>query len=536
MSAEEPTAAGGPPALPSFPPPGPPVPAVNPWLIAIAVMLATFMEVLDTTIVTVSLPHMAGNLSATTDEATWVVTSYLISNAIILPTSGWLARMFGRKRFLITCIVIFTLSSFLCGVATSLGALIVARILQGVGGGALQPLSQAILLESFPPARRGMAMAVFGIGVVCAPIFGPTLGGWITDNFSWRWIFYINIPIGVFAVLAIQQFVRDPHYIRHARLGRIDALGFGLMAIWLATFQIILDKGQQEDWFAAVWIRWFAVISVSAMVAFLIRELRSGEPIVNLRVLKNRNFGIGTFLMLMMGVVIYSPLTLIPLFLQNLMGYPALQSGLAQSPRGLGSLLMMPIVGRLTGRVDNRLLMMTGFSLLGVSCFLFGDINLQIAMSSVVWPNVLQGMSMAMIFVPLTTTAMAMLRNDQMGNATGIFNLVRNLGGGLGISAVTTMLARGAQAHQAVMVSHLTPYDPAFTRQMQSLTQTLSSQVDAVRAERQASAIIYGTLINQATLLAFVNNFRWLALLCFICVPAVFLLKRGMAHVPGAAH
>jgi MFS transporter, DHA2 family, multidrug resistance protein len=512
------------------------VPEVNPWLIAAAVMLATFMEILDTTIVTVSLPHMAGNLSATTEEATWVVTSYLISNAIILPASGWMGTFFGRKRFLIACIVIFTVSSFLCGTATSLGALIVARILQGVGGGALQPLSQAILLESFPLAKRGMAMAVFGIGVVCAPILGPTLGGWITDNFSWRWIFYINIPIGVFAVLMIQQFIKDPHYIRQARPGRIDAWGFGLMVVWLATFQIILDKGQQEDWFAAVWIRWFALISAGAMVGFLVRELRAGEPIVNLRVLKNRNFGVGTFLMLMMGVVIYSPLTMIPLFLQNLMGYPALQSGLAQSPRGLGSFLMMPIVGRLTGRVDNRLLMMTGFSLLGVSCFLFGDINLQIAMGSVVWPNVLQGMSMAMIFVPLTTTAMGMLRNDQMGNATGIFNLVRNLGGGLGISAVTTLLARGAQAHQAIMVSHLTPFDPAFTRQMQSLTQTLSTRVDTVRAERQATAIIYGTLINQATLLAFANNFRWLALLCFFCVPAVMLLKRVTGHGRAASH
>ena len=515
---------------------GPHAPAVNAWLVAAAVMLATFMEILDTTIVTVSLPHMAGNLSATTDEATWVVTSYLISNAIVLPASGWLSTFFGRKRFLIACIVIFTVSSLLCGTATSLGALIVARILQGVGGGALQPISQAILLESFPLAKRGMAMAAFGVGVVCAPILGPTLGGWITDNFSWRWIFYINIPIGVLAVLMIQQFIQDPHYIRQARPGRIDALGFGLMIVWLATFQVILDKGQQEDWFAADWLRWFALISLGAMVAFLVRELRAGEPIVNLRVLKNRNFGVGTFLMLMMGVVIYSPLTMIPLFLQNLMGYPALQSGLAQSPRGLGSFLMMPIVGRLTGRVDSRLLMLTGFSLLGVSCFLFGDINLQISMGSVVWPNILQGMSMAMIFVPLTTTAMGMLRNDQMGNATGIFNLVRNLGGGLGISAVTTMLARGAQAHQAVMVSHLTPYDPAFTQQMRSLTQTLSSQVDAVRAERQASAVIYGTLVNQATLLAFANNFRWLALLCFSCIPAVFLLKRVKAHAPGAAH
>ncbi|MBO0722452.1 MAG: DHA2 family efflux MFS transporter permease subunit, partial [Blastocatellia bacterium] len=320
-------------------------PRANVWLITLAVMLATFMEVLDTTIVNVSVPYIAGSLAASNSEATWVLTSYLVSNAIILPASAWLGRFFGRKRFLITCVIIFTISSFLCGAATSLGFLIITRILQGAGGGALQPFSQAILLESFPPQKRGMAMAIFGIGVVVAPIVGPALGGWITDNYSWRWVFYINIPIGILAVFLLQSFVEDPPYIKQAKSGRIDILGFGLLALWIATLQIVLDKGQEDDWFGAVWIRWFVVISATTFFAFVIHQLRTKEPIVNLRVFKNRNFAVGSLLILIVGVALYGSIVMLPLFLQTLMGYPALQSGLTVSPRGLGALVAMPLVG-----------------------------------------------------------------------------------------------------------------------------------------------------------------------------------------------
>jgi len=313
-------------------------PTFNPWLIAASVMLATFMEVLDTSVANVALPHIAGNLSATPEEATWVLTSYLFSNAIILPAANWLGRYFGRKRFLMVCIAIFTLSSAVCGAAGSLGMLIVARIAQGAGGGALQPIAQAVLMESFPREKRGSAMAVFGLGVVVAPIIGPTLGGWITDNYSWRWIFYINIPIGILAVFMANMFVEDPPYIRDQRPGRIDYLGFGLMALALGTMQLVLDKGQEEEWFASSFITWFVILSVTAAIAFVIWELRSKEPIVDLRVMLNRNFAVGTSLMICMGIVLYGTIALLPLFLQTLMGYPAVDSGMAVSPRGFGAI------------------------------------------------------------------------------------------------------------------------------------------------------------------------------------------------------
>src|SRR5437660_9618457 len=313
-------------------------PSFNPWLIAASLMLATFMEVLDTSVANVALPHIAGNLSATPEEATWVLTSYLVSNAIVLPAASWFGGAFGGKRFLIVCIVLFTLSSALCGAATSLGMLIVARIAQGAGGGALQPIAQAVLMESFPREKRGSAMAVFGLGVVVAPIIGPTLGGWITDNYSWRWIFYINIPVGMLAVFMCNMFVEDPPYIRSQRPGRIDYLGFGLMALALGTMQLVLDKGQEEEWFASSFITWFVIISFTAAVVFVIWELRSKEPIVDLRVLANRNFAVGTSLMIIMGIVLYGTIAMLPLFLQTLMGYPAVESGMAISQRAFGEI------------------------------------------------------------------------------------------------------------------------------------------------------------------------------------------------------
>jgi len=307
-------------------------------MIAIAVMLATFMEVLDTSIAAVALPYIAGSVSATNDEATWVLTSYLVANAIILPASGWFSIKFGRKRFLITCIGIFTVSSFFCGAATSLGLILLARAIQGAGGGALQPLSQAILLESFPPEKRGLAMSVFALGVVVAPVLGPTLGGWLTETYSWRWAFYINIPVGILAVILISRFVEDPPYIKNAKAGKLDGIGLGLLALWLGALQIVLDKGQEDDWFGAIWIRWAVAIMVIGFVAFLYRELTHDKPLVRLSVFKNRNFAVGCLLIFLFGGVIYGLVTLLPLFFQELLGYTALAAGLAVSPRGLGSL------------------------------------------------------------------------------------------------------------------------------------------------------------------------------------------------------
>ncbi|MBO0799873.1 MAG: DHA2 family efflux MFS transporter permease subunit [Blastocatellia bacterium] len=497
-------------------------PRANVWLITLAVMLATFMEVLDTTIVNVSVPYIAGSLAASNSEATWVLTSYLVSNAIILPASAWLGRFFGRKRFLIACVIIFTVSSFLCGAATSLGFLIITRIIQGAGGGALQPFSQAIMLESFPPQKRGIAMGIFGIGVVVAPVVGPALGGWITDNYSWRWIFYINIPIGILAVFLLQAFVEDPPYIKQAKSGRIDIIGFGLLALWIATLQIVLDKGQEDDWFSAIWIRWFVLISAIAFIAFVIHQLRTKEPIVNLRVFKNRNFAVGSLLILIVGVALYGSIVMLPLFLQTLMGYPALQSGLTVSPRGLGALVAMPLVGILVNKVDNRFLIASGFLTFTAASIMLSHVTLDVSRSFILWPNIMMGAAFGLIFVPLTTMTLGKLSNDQIGNGTGIFNLMRNLGGSIGISLVTTLLDRSAQIHQSLMRSHLTPFDPALRRQIESLTQVLGS-------EQRAYYVIYNTLLRQASLWAYVNNFRLFAAICAICAFSVILFKKVRA-------
>jgi DHA2 family multidrug resistance protein len=507
-------------------------PSFNPWLIAATVMLATFMEVLDTSVANVSLPHIAGTLSASTEEATWVLTSYLVANAVILPITAWLSSYFGRKRLLITCIIIFTASSALCGAATSMTMLIVARVLQGIGGGVLQPTAQAVLLESFPFEKRGQAMAVYAMGIIVAPIIGPTLGGWITDNYSWRWIFYINIPVGIAAVLMAMWFIENPPYLKRAKGSRIDYLGFALMTVCLATFQLVLDTGQQNDWFESKQIVLLSIVSVISLVAFIIRELTVEVPIVDLRILTNRNFGVGTLLMTIVGGVLYGTTALLPLFLQTLLGYPAVQSGLAVSPRGIGSMASMIIVGRLVGKIDSRLLMTFGFLVLAISMYMLAGVNLEIATSNIVWPNIINGFAMGFIFVPLTTTATGTLSREQMGNAAGIYSLMRNLGGGLGISAVTTLLARGAQQHQAMMVSHLTPYDPAFQQRMQQLQRAFGSSVTATQ---QAYAAIYGTVIRQANLLAFVDNFRLLTYVCLACIPLVFLLKRIRSSVGSSA-
>ena len=511
-------------------------PGHNPWLIAVAVMLATFMEVLDTSVANVALPHIAGSLAASTDESTWVLTSYLISNAIVLPITGWFGQRFGRKRFLLTCIMIFTLASVLCGMAFNLGFLIIARILQGAGGGALQPISQAVLLESFPPAKRGQAMAAFAMGVVVAPILGPTLGGWITDNYSWRWIFYINLPIGILAVLMCSMFVVDPPYIKRVRDG-IDYIGFGLLALWLSSLQIVLDKGQEEDWFSSRFIFWLAVISVCSFFGFIIRQLCAREPIVNLGILKNRNFAVGIVLMTMVGGVLYGITAALPLFLQTLINFPALQSGLALSPRGLGAFLTTILVGRLIGLVSNRLMIAVGFFLLSVSSFLLARVTLDIGMAYIIWPTFLNGVAISFIFVPLTTATMGHLKQEQISNASGIFNLMRNLGGSIGIAGLTTILTRRAQMHQAMMVSHLTPFDPAYQQGLQAAQSALTPHSGSWLAHLQAQGSISASLGQQATLWAFVDDFRLFALMCIFCVPLVFLFKKVTRKAgPIAAH
>jgi MFS transporter, DHA2 family, multidrug resistance protein len=509
-------------------------PRSSPVLIALSVMLGTFMEVLDTSVANVALPHIAGSLSATPEQATWVLTSYLISNAIVLPVTAWLSAVFGRKRFLLTCIVIFTLASAACGAATSLGMLIVARVIQGVGGGALQPIAQAILLESFAPARRGRAMAAYSMGVIVAPILGPTLGGWITDSYTWRWIFYINLPVGFAALLMTQTFIEDPPYLRRTVLRRMDYWGLTFMATGLATLQVVLDKGQQDDWLAAVWIRWFLVLACAALVAFVVRELTTDEPIVNLRILGDRNFALGTILITMMGVVLYGTTALLPLFLQTLLGYPALEAGLATSPRGLGALLSAIVVGRLVGVLDGRILVAAGFGFLGLSGVWLSQLTFDVAWSNIATVTFLNGLANPLIFIALSTMSFGTLRREQMGGATGIYNLMRNLGGSVGISVATTLLARRAQVHQNVMVARMTPYDPVYQRRLESLRQVLTPQVGPSKATAQALGIMYQTLVAQATLLAFVDNFRLITVMAICCMPLAMFLQRVRAR-PGAS-
>jgi DHA2 family multidrug resistance protein len=515
-------------------------PVKNPWLIAIAVMLATFMEVLDTSIAAVALPYIAGSLSATNDEATWVLTSYLVANAIILPASSWFSLRFGRKRFLITCIVIFTVSSFACGSATSLAWILIARAVQGAGGGALQPLSQSILLESFPPQKRGLAMAVFALGVVVAPVLGPTLGGWLTDTYSWRWAFYINIPVGIFAIFMISRYVEDPPYIKDAHPGKLDGIGLGLLAVWLGALQIILDKGQEDDWFGATWIRYAAVILVGSFVAFLIREYRAEKPLVNLRIFHHhRNFTLGCLLIGLFGASIYGLVTLLPLFYQELMGYTALAAGWAVSPRGIGAILAMPIIGYLTAKIDNRWLIAFGFSLFAVASLWFGEVNLSIGQWTFLWAILISGFGSGCVFVPLSTTAMAFLKNEEIGNASGLYNLLRNIGGSIGISVVNTIVARHEQIHRNELSASLNPARVEVRGAIQGVQHYLAAQgASPASAVQQSYALVGGALTGQARLWSYVDDFRYMALMCFACVPIVFALKKtvGKKGAVGAGH
>jgi DHA2 family multidrug resistance protein len=510
-------------------------PSYNPWLIAASVMLATFMEVLDTSVASVALPHIAGSLSAGVDESTWVLTGYLISNAIVLPSTGWLSNFFGRKQYQIISVAVFALASALCGASTSLGMLVTARVIQGAAGGGLQPVSQAILLESFPREKHGMAMATYGLGIILAPLIGPTLGGWITDQYSWRWVFYINIPVSIAAMLMIHSFVEDPPYARRERNLPIDYIGFGFLALWLGTFQIILDKGQEADWFGSVWVRWFAAVSVISMLVFIIHELRSEHPLVDLRVLRNRNLAVGTFLIGLIGVVIYGTVTLLPLFLQDLLGYTAYDSGLAVSPRGIGALISLLIAGQLIGKIDSRTLIATGLGIRAVSLFMLGDLNMQIGMWNIVWPNVINGFANGFLFVPLTTLTMSTLPNEQMGRGTGLYNLTRNMGASFGVSMVTTLLVRGGQRHQALLVGHLTPYDPSFRQFLHQFDSYFALHSGTTEALQRAYDLVYEMLRQQAMLLSYVDDFRLLAILTLCCLPFLLLFRKGILHRRRAA-
>ncbi len=510
---------------------------VNPWIVAIAVMFATFMEVLDTTVVNVSLPHIAGNLSATIDESTWVLTSYLVANAIVLPLTGWLARFFGRKRLLMVSVTGFTVASLLCGLAPNLPMLVLFRLLQGATGGAMQPLSQAVMLEAFPPAQRGKAMGFWGLGIVVAPILGPVLGGWLTDTYSWRWVFYINLPVGITSLVMTQLYIFDPPYLKRES-NRIDYWGIGLLAVGIGALQLLLDKGQEDDWFASTFMTALAITSLVALVVFLVHEWNTEEPVVDLRVFKIRTYSTGVFLMTTLGFVLYGSLVLLPILLQTLLGYPSLQAGIAMAPRGLGSFLGMPMIGLLIGRVDARKMVAAGLFVGGLTLLWLGQLNLSAGYWDFFWPQFVQGFALSMLFVPLTTISMDPIPRERMGNATSLFNLMRNIGGSVGIAITGTMLARQRQVYYQTLGTNVDPYNPASQAMLERLRGGfLSSGADPVTASHQALAAVAGLVHRQAAIVSFVEIFRLLGIMFLILIPLVFLMKRPAGRGgPAAAH
>jgi len=511
---------------------------VNPWLVTVSVMLPTFMEVLDTAIASVALPYIAGSLSASNSEATWVLTSYLVANAVILPASNWFARRFGRKRFLLFCVILFTVASFLCGAAPSLAVILLARVLQGAGGGALQPLSQTILLESFSLKDRSKSMAAYGLGIVVAPVLGPTLGGWLTDTWSWRYAFYINIPVGILAVIMISRFVHDPPYIKNAKVGPFDNIGFGLLAIWTGCLQIVLDKGQEDDWFGAVWVRWAVAALIIAFLLWVWRSWSNPKGLLDLHILKNRNFRTGCLMIAMLGMCIYITIAILPLYYQEILGYTAFTAGLVVFPRGVGSFVGSPIIGILGSRIDNRKLLCAGFLGFAVCAFIFGEVNLDIGPYTLLIPITLTGFALSFVFVPLSTLCTATISRNEMGNATGLFNMLRNIGGSIGIAMATTALIRGADSHQTDLSANLSPSSAVLQQKSAIIATYLGHRIGPANARPGSVGLIYRLLQQQAAQLAYVDVFRWTAILALICAACAWLFKKPASHSapPPGAH
>jgi len=503
---------------------------INPWVIAITVTMATFMEVLDTSIANVSLPHIAGNLSAGRDESTWVLTSYLVSNAIVLPLSGWFSGLLGRKKFYMACVALFTLSSFLCGLAPSLGVLVLFRILQGAGGGGLQPSEQAILNDTFPLEKRGMAFAVYGLAVVVAPTIGPWLGGWITDNFSWRWIFYINVPVGILSLLLTNFLVSDPPYMKRANLKagfRIDYIGIGLLSLGLGSMQIILDKGQRDDWLASGFIRVFFALMVFGLIAGVIWEFFQKEPVVDLRMLKDRNFAISTLAMFFLGFVLYASTVLIPQLLQELLGYTAQLAGMALSPGGAVIMCMMPVVGFLVSKVDTRVLITFGCTVSALALFVMAGWDTNLDYGHAVRARMLQSFGLAFLFIPINVAAFAYVPKEKTNMGTGIINLARNIGASVGIATVTTMLDRRAQFHQSRLAEHVNTFSAAYHNMLNGTqARLIAAGTPTAHAAEQARGLIYNTIQRQAAMLAFLDDFKMLGVVFLAVIPALLLMKK----------
>jgi MFS transporter, DHA2 family, multidrug resistance protein len=511
------------------------VPKANPWLIAVVVSLAAFMEVLDTSIANVALPHIAGNLGASSDESTWVLTSYLVSNAIVLPITGWLVSLMGRKRFFLICIVIFTVSSLLCGIAPTLPFLLMARVIQGVGGGGLQPMAQAILADTFPPHKRGLAFSVYGMTAIVAPAIGPTLGGWITDNYTWRWIFLMNLPVGILAIFLVLTFVEDPPFLTRTTIqeSRIDYFGFGLLAVGVAFLQIVLDKGQEDDWLSSHFIVTLLTISIVCLVALVLWELRVKAPILDVRLFTNVNFATASVMMFMVGAVSFSTTVLMPQFLQNLMGYTAESAGMVLSTAALLLLIELPIVGRLTAHIQARYLMAFGWAMLTLAMFYSTrQIDLAVSFSSATWLRIAQYIPMGFIFIPATMAAYIGVPQEKSNAVAGLINFVRNMGSSVGTSAVTTILARRAQVHQVTLASHTGLDNPMFQRSTSSMTGMLHRF--GAQARMGAYGNLYGVMRSQASTLSYVDTFWILGVATCVMFLLSFLLRKNNPRKPDA--
>ncbi|MGA9568057.1 MAG: DHA2 family efflux MFS transporter permease subunit [Candidatus Korobacteraceae bacterium] len=506
-------------------------PKFNPWLIGVVVAVAAFMEVLDTSIANVALPYIGGNLGASTDQSTWVLTSYLVSNAVVLPISGWLANLLGRKRFFMMCLTIFTVSSLLCGFAPSLGAIIVFRILQGAGGGGLQPMAQAILADTFPPEKRGLAFALYGVTVIVAPTIGPTLGGWITDNYTWRWIFFINLPIGILALFLVYRLIEDPPWAKRKGgiASRIDYIGMSLLVLGVGALQIMLDKGQEDDWFGSHFIATLAVLAVVGLVSLVIWEWFSDHPVIEVRLFKNLNFLAANGMMFILGLMLFASLVMMPLFLQSLLGYTAESAGLVLSGGGLLLLFMMPVVGVLSSKVQARYLIAFGWLTLSIGMYYSSrQLNLGISFYSASMLRLVQVFGLGFLFVPINLASYIGMPAEKSGSVAGLVNFMRNIGSSVGTSMVTTVIARRAQVHQVFLVANVTPGRTSLAEATAALTaRVAASGADATRAAKVAYALVYQTVIVQATTLAYVDTFLLLAVMAAIMFVLSFALRKN---------
>src|SRR6202522_1412854 len=497
-------------------------PLINPWVVAMAVTLATFMEVLDSSIANVALPHIAGTLGASTEESTWVITSYLVSSAIVLPMSGWLSNLIGRKRFYMTCVAIFTASSFLCGLATSLPMLIIFRILQGAGGGGLQPSEQAILADTFSAKQRGMAFAMYGMAVVVAPAIGPTLGGWITDNYSWHWIFLINVPIGIVSLLLTQRVVHDPAYLRNMVKSaiRVDYMGISLIVIGVGFLQYVLDKGQENDWLSSKMILVSFVVAIIALVALIIREVSHNNPIMDLRLLGKRNFATAVTFSFILGMVLNGSTILLPQFLQNDLGYTAQQAGMALSPGGIALAFMMPVAGILATKFDPRVIIAIGFALTSFGLFHVANIYLGVSFNTMVAYRVIQVVGIPLIFIPISTLNYVGVPRNKFNQVSGISNFMRNIGGAIGVSMLNNFITRQGQVHRTALTAHTNHANPFFERQLNAMTQNFVAMGAGAReASHRAMAQLSAHVDLQANVLGFANSFWVLGLLVMFLVP-----------------